>query len=356
VENDVTVADDVEQIGRWRPGSDPAEGERLLAALEDLAATEKLDASPRAQAVVGQLLSRVAAGAGPDLRGRVARWAAEGRCTPRELAVDLAFDGIEVSGPVIRRSPALLPEDLLRLIGEGAAAHQIAVGARQQLDTAVVEAILEQGEPSALAALAGNPRAPLAPEHLELLVGMSKRLPALRVPLARHASLTPGLAEPLGACSGPGVRRVLAKRFGTGASGTASATPEGCERRLAAKLQLAGRLSPGYALRVLREGKLTMFEHALAALSGLPHQEVRAALDAESAGPLVRACAAAGIDRSVVPLILAEVRRLNAHRPGDAPEPRRRAPRARRNTPPAAPKPRASSKARKRKPSRAAGE
>ena len=352
----MTVAEDVEQIGRWARASDPAEGERLLAALEDLAATEKLDASPRAQAVVGELLSRVAAGAGPDVRGKLARWAAAGRCTPHDLAMDLAFDPIEVSGPVIRRSPALLPADLLRLVEEGEADHQIAVGARPELDTAVVEALLEQGEPSALAALAGNTKAPLAPEHLELLVGMSKRLPALRAPLARHAGLTRVLAEPLGAAAGPVVRRVLAKRFGDLTVGNDAVTPEGCERRLAAKLQLAGRLSPGYALRVLREGKLTMFEHAVAVLAGLPHQEVRAAFDAESEGPLARACAAAGIDRGVLPIVLAEVRRLNDQRPGDAPEPPRRKSRPRRAATARKAKAAAAPKPRTRKPGRAAGE
>lgn len=311
------TAADVEQIARRVRRSDPAEREQLLAALGELAAGDGLGASPRAQALVGEILTGLAQGAGPELRHKLADWAASGRCASRALAVDLASDPIEVAGPVIRRSPALAAEDLLRLVAEGRADHQIAVGRRAGLDTAVVEAILEQGDPDALAALAANPQAPLAPEHLALLVGMARRLAGLRAPLARHPALTRELAGSLASVSGAATRHVLARRFGDAPPGR-PAPPEGCERRLVAKLQASGRLSPGFALRVLREGDLPLFEHALAALAGRPHQEARAAFDAEGPADLLAMCTAIGLDRSVTPLVVAKVRELNAGRPGDA--------------------------------------
>ena len=310
------TAADVEGIGRRVRRSAPAEREQLLAALGELA--DGLDASPRAQALVGEILTGLAEGAGPDLRGQLADWAARGRCATRALAIDLASDGIEVAGPVIRRSPALAAEDLLRLVADGRAEHQMAVGRRPHLETAVVEAILEQGDPDALTALAGNTDAPLAPEHMALLVGMAKRLPGLRAPLARRVELTREMAQALAEVSGLSTRRALRARFGGLATNGFAVAPEGAERRLVAKLQAAGQLSAGYALRVLREGALTLFEHALAALAQAPHQEVRAALEADGAADLLDLCRAAGLDRSVTPLVLDKVRELNGGRPGDA--------------------------------------
>jgi uncharacterized protein (DUF2336 family) len=314
----VTAADQVEQIGRRVRRSDRAEREQLLAALAELADGGGLDASPRAQVLVGEILTGAADGADPELRERVAAWAARGRCMPRPLAAALALDGIGVAGPVIRRSATLETEDLLRLVGEGDAERQIAVSRRAALQPAVIEAVLEQGEPAALTALAANPQAPLAPEHLDLLVGMAKRLPSLRAPLARRAELTRGLAAALAPHCGGAVRLTLRARFGLLEAARALSPPEGCERRLVAKLAAAGRLSPGYALRVLREGRLALFEHALAALTDKPHQQVREAFDAPEPGPLADACEAAGMDRSVTPLVLSLVRALNEGRPGDA--------------------------------------
>ena len=297
-------APDIELIAGRVRRSAPAEREQLLEALDGLA--ERLDGSPRAQALVGEILAGLAADAEPELRRKLARWAADGRCTPPELAAELSRDPIEVAAPVITRSPMLTEADLLALVAELGPEHQIAVGRRKALLASVIEAVLEQGEPAALAALAGNTSAPLAPEHLDRLVGMAARLPALRAPLARRRDLAPELRTALLAAPG---------------------RPEGWERRLVGKLAAAGRLTPGYALRLLREGHLAVFEHAVAALAGLPLKDVRAATAADGAQPLMEACLAAGLDRSVLPLVLAEVRELTGGRPGDLPPVRKARPR-----------------------------
>jgi uncharacterized protein (DUF2336 family) len=70
---------------------------------------------------------------------------------------------------------------------------------------------------------------------------------------------------------------------------------------------------------VLRGGKLALFEQALAALGGLTPDEVRAALDADTPEPLARACALAGLDVAIRPVIAAHVRALNGGRPGRPP-------------------------------------
>ena len=83
------------------------------------------------------------------------------------------------------------------------------------------------------------------------------------------------------------------------------------ETRLVAKLQAAGQLRPGYLLRALREGKLTLFATALACLAGFETVQVEAASRDDDPRLLALACAAVGIDRSAFPTLLDLVRRLS---------------------------------------------
>jgi uncharacterized protein (DUF2336 family) len=97
------------------------------------------------------------------------------------------------------------------------------------------------------------------------------------------------------------------------------------ERRLVAKLEAAGELRPGYLVRALKEGKLSLFQTAMAALGHLPVSEVRRACNAPSPELIALACAAVGIDRVVFPTLLVLMRELNAGRPGGDPEAGKRA-------------------------------
>jgi hypothetical protein len=87
------------------------------------------------------------------------------------------------------------------------------------------------------------------------------------------------------------------------------------ETRLIAKLQAAGQLRPSYLLKALRDGKLYLFELALASLAHLRTDDVRAACASDRPELVALACAGVGIDRSVFPTILSLLRALNDGRP-----------------------------------------
>jgi uncharacterized protein (DUF2336 family) len=90
------------------------------------------------------------------------------------------------------------------------------------------------------------------------------------------------------------------------------------ERRLIDKLRASGQLRAGYLIRAIREGRLSLFVHGLAALGGFSVAQVREALTATTPEALYYACAAVGIDRAVFPAVLAEVRPLNGGLPADS--------------------------------------
>jgi uncharacterized protein (DUF2336 family) len=234
---------------------------------------------------------------------------------PAAVLARLAAAPLDIARPLLARSPALDADALARPIAEGGAERLVLIARRGTLPAAAADALLDRAEPDSLAALAANAAIPLSSAQIERLAGLAERMPAVRAPLSRRPELTAEIAGHMLPWAGDGCRRTLAARFGLRAV-AAPAEDAAAQTRYVRKLEQAGRLTPGYALRVLREGKLALFEQALAALGGLSPAEVRAALDAETADPLGRACALAGLDLAVRPVIAAHVRALNGGRPG----------------------------------------
>ena len=97
----------------------------------------------------------------------------------------------------------------------------------------------------------------------------------------------------------------------------APAPVEDADARLVAKLHAAGQLRPAYLIRALREQKLGVFAHGMAALGRFDIAHVRRALNGDTARPLFLACTAVGLDRAAFPALLAEIRKLNKGFPAD---------------------------------------
>ncbi|MDB5450001.1 MAG: hypothetical protein JWQ52_1129 [Phenylobacterium sp.] len=332
----------------------PADRERLLLAIVDLC--DAGEAAPAHEiAAVQDLLSSIfmqlVVEAERDIRRRLAEKLAAADWAPPALINVLALDEIEIARPIIAASPVLKEHNLVRLLVEATIEHQIEVARRPNLGGVVVAAILRQAEPAVLTALAGNRTAELADADMRQLVAAARRVAALRLPLSRHPKLTADLAMQLYIWVGQAVRQALAERFRLDspalekalaeslreAHGAVTTDSEGVvviardgereemERRLIDKLHDAGQLRPGYLLRALREGRLTLFATALARLGRFDAAHVRQALDSDVPELLALACAAVGIDRSVFPTILTTVRQLNAGRPSGGAEGARRA-------------------------------
>ncbi|WP_372786964.1 DUF2336 domain-containing protein [Phenylobacterium sp.] len=171
-----------------------------------------------------------------------------------------------------------------------------------------------------------------------------------RSPLARHPKLSGELALQLYVWVGQALRAALTERFrfeakdieaalaGAVAEAHAGVTEgkglmivarederEAMERRLIDKLHAAGQLRPGYLVRALREGRLSLFCTTLAMLGRFEADHIRRAIDSDRPELLGLACAAVGIDRSVFPTILTMVRDLNDGRPSGGADSARRA-------------------------------
>lgn len=307
--------------------------------------------APGVQELLSSIFMNLVVEAERDIRQRLAEMLAGAAWAPAALINVLALDEIEIARPIIQASPVLKDHDLVRLLIEATIEHQIEVARRPGLGGVVVAAILRQAEPAVLTALANNTSAHVTDNDMRLLVEQAKKVAALRSPLSRHPRLSAELSLSLYIWVGQSLRQQLADRFRLDtakldqaladalseahrgakaeAGGMVVVAREGereeMERKLLDKLHGAGQLKPGYLVRALREGRLSLFCTALAMLGRFEVDHIRLALDSDRPELLGLACAAVGIDRSVFPTILAMVRELNCGRPSGGAEGAKRA-------------------------------
>lgn len=339
---------DSDQLLAWARSRAGGDRERLLLKLADLCASDDAASSEATAALLQDVLMALVAEAERDIRRRLAERLADAAWAPRSLVTVLALDDIDIARPLIAASPVLNDGDLVRVLVEATIEHQIEVARRPRIGARVVEAVLVRSEPAVLSALAGNTTAEIGPPAMARLVECSRRIAAMRGPLARHPAMTQEMAERMYVWVGDTLRDALAARFSVdpvrlgvevraavrdlqaegsaetaGPPEEASADREDMERRLIAKLAASGQLRPGYLLRTLREGKRSLFELGLSALSGLSPGDLRRAIISDRPELLAYACVAVGMDKSVFPTVLAGVRQLNGGRPRSSGDTRR---------------------------------
>jgi uncharacterized protein (DUF2336 family) len=321
-------------------GRSAGDRERLLLAVVDLCESSSEVARPEVQDVLGDVFMALVVEAERNIRRVLAEKLAHATWAPPALVNVLALDDIDIARPIILSSPLLKDQDLIRLLVEATIEHQIEVARRPKLASEVVNAILDAGEPAVLTALANNATADVSDNAMKRLVDASRRIASLRSPLTRHPKLTKILAEQLYGWVGEALKSAIADRFKVDsveldrAVDAAVAKAHGgdkdfvverdgeredMEKRLIAKLESAGQLRPGYLVRALKEGKLSLFYSALSTLGGFSLMDLKRACSAPDPEALALACAAVSIDRSAFPDVLMMVRELNEGRPsGDA--------------------------------------
>ena len=290
--------------------------------------------------VLTEIFLTLARQAEHEIRRTLSESLAGAEWAPPALIAMLALDEIEIARPVIANSPLLRDKDLLRILVEATLEHQIEVARRPSLSGAVADAIIDRAEPATMTALASNRTAQISEDGLRRLVEQSRRIAALRAPLTRHPRLNDTLARELYNWVGQALRQAIGERFRVddsalaqtidstvarvGPRGPITAPPsessvaerEEMERRLVSKLQGAGQLRAGFLIRAIREKRLSLFEHGLAALAGFTIVQVRSSVLRASPDALFLACTAVGIDRAVFPAVLEEIRTLSEGWPG----------------------------------------
>jgi uncharacterized protein (DUF2336 family) len=208
-----------------------------------------------------------------------------------------------VCDPVIRLSPLLTTEDLLGLLGTGAAVTAVAVARRPHLAEIVSDAIAARDDTDAITALLSNKSAGIREATLDALVVKAGEVTAWHAPLVQRPKLTARAARALSdivatqlldalasrADLDPSVSKELRNRLTQRLKPTVQRPEPNIEQAMAdAKILFAeGRLNEQSLLDTIQRGEARLATAMIAVATDLPATVVDRAATLRSAKGLV---------------------------------------------------------------------
>ena len=295
-------------------------------ALSDLFVADGDSLGAPERTLMYEILHRVIRDIELAMRAEVSRQLAGQPDVPRNLAMALANDEIEVAYPILTLSTVLLDEDLIEVAHERTLEHQAAIATRPEVSEAVCGALVELGDESVITTLLKNPNAHIAGATLEYLVEESKRVNALQEPILRRADLPGDLAARMVFWVSAALRQYILDNFAidegtiddaleaTALDIIRSAPPRRRQSsRLAAALGAEGALSPELLVSALRDGEMRLFVALFERMTGLSERLIMDLAREPGGEGLAIACKACGVGKAYFVAIFALLRRL---RPG----------------------------------------
>ena len=256
--------------------------------------------SPQERAYAEEIMAILADDAAELVRRTLAITLRNSPVLPRDIALQLAQDIETVAIPVLENSPAFTEQDLIEIVLSANAAKQAAVAGRESVSVSLSELIAEHAAVEAVRTLADNPGADMSDKAFEDSVGRFPTDEELQKRIVARDYVPIHIAEKMVSLVSGAVFDMLVNKhelpaqmaIDLAAGARERATIDLVEQagrtrdlpRFVSQLNLNGRLTHSLILRALCVGHMGFVEHALAELSGVPHQRVW--LMVHDAGPL----------------------------------------------------------------------
>ncbi|GAB4143534.1 MAG: DUF2336 domain-containing protein [Sphingomonadales bacterium] len=204
---------------------------------------------------------------------------------PRDVALKIANDVSEVAVPFIEVTQALDDDDLIHIIANQTADHQVAIARRKSVSGKVADALVDTKNEDVVATLVGNEGADLSASTMNRVLDEFGHIKRIATPMAQRPTLPLDVAERLVTLVSDKIQKQLLQTHGIDAgmaSDLASQTRERATvslldgsaeapdvQALVDQLHKNERLTPTIILRALCMGDLTFFEVALARRAGI---------------------------------------------------------------------------------------
>jgi uncharacterized protein (DUF2336 family) len=264
----------------------------------------------------GDLMAKVAFELDQEVRRELSSRFERRGDPPRELAVALVNDTIEVAAPVLRSARSLTDDDLIAVVRHRGFDHQMVVTTRSEVSEAVSDALVAHGSDAVVASLLSNEGARIGDTTYESVLDRAMVNPDLHAPMVKRESIPPHVLNSLFVVvDGPMRKEILRRNAGLSEADVSRAM----ERARARVEMRAGSLPPDYevatrqigALKargalqatllpsLWRNGEVTAFVVALADLSGLDFHTVNGLVtrrDCDGLAMIARAC---GFERAL---------------------------------------------------------
>jgi uncharacterized protein (DUF2336 family) len=242
---------------------------------------------------------------------------------PHDVAAALAKDVDSVSLPILAYSEVLTTADLVEIVNAQASAGKMeAIAGRKSVVEPLSAALVERGNDKVVARLMNNPGAVVSEVTLHRAVDRFGDSEIVLDPLVKRATLPATVAERLVTRVADHLRTQLLAKHKISAdvaidlvlqtreratAGLAMGLGEDALRALVHQLRDNGRLTSSLVLRTICMGNLRFFEHALAALAGIPVTNARVLVHEGSGAGLRALWIKAGLNENAYPAIRAAV-------------------------------------------------
>jgi uncharacterized protein (DUF2336 family) len=285
----------------------------------DLALAGGGEIEPQIQKLMDDILLGLVRNVEQRIRARLAERLAPLKSAPPELLRLLAKDDINIARPILTRSPQLLEEDLIAIIGSASKDHAVAIARRPRLAERVGDVLIESGDIQIFEALAENQTAKLSRGALGALAVRSEAHEPLQKMLLSRKDLPPEFAHQMFWWVSATLRRFILERFDIDQAALDRMIFEIAEENApgAGRKALKTGLNVANLIINLRTDKAADFRRDLAGLVGVSEETARRIINDPGGEALAVACRAMGADRSqfTTLLLLLDYKRFGRPRP-----------------------------------------
>lgn len=221
-----------------------------------------------------------------DIRIRLSQRIANAVNLPRELAVLLANDEIDVAAPILMQCAALQQIDLIEVIHQRSRQHMLAIAMRRDLSLQVSDALVDSGDVDVIRTLLENHDAQVSAATLAYIVEQSKTIDDFQGPLVRRHDLPRELAVKMCYWVSAALRLFILDKFHVDANELDeliepalqdevkhtredNIDPSDAAMLLARELHRKGQLTSKIIIQALRRGEVALFEAMMSELAQL---------------------------------------------------------------------------------------
>jgi acyl carrier protein len=308
------ISVDADYLFRLARDKSVAAREELAEAMSSLFVGNVAFLNDRERSLMLDVLSRFIHDVEMPVRRIVSKQLANLPDTPKDLAILLANDDIEVAYPILVYSKVLQDSDLIEVVRYRALDHQLAVAIRGSVSETVSDALVETGREKVVRTLLENPTAKISKPTMSYLVEQSKRVDSFQEPILHRSDLEPHLAERMFEWVAAALRQYILDTYEIERAAVddllEKATMEaikslpatqgslGSSEELATKLAEDDAVTPELLVAVLREGEVSLFVTLFQRFTGIRERLVHRILFEPGGEGLAIACKAVGIGKA----------------------------------------------------------
>jgi len=270
---------EVQQLLQLAREKSEAARSHLFEVMGDLFQEQAGVLSAQERALMVDILEKLVREVSHDIRLKLSHRLADLPGTPRELAVLLANDEIDIASPILMRSRALQDADLIEIIHHRSRQHILAVAMRRDLSMSVSDVLVETGHSDVIMALLNNQEATISEKTMAYIVDQSKHVDEFQEPLVHRRDLPRELAVKMCYWVSAAIRQFVIEKFQVDANelddtiepilreqvAKAEAETQPAEtltpaEEAARAIKDSGKLSARLMIQTLRRGEVPMFE------------------------------------------------------------------------------------------------